>query len=228
MEQPSDAGPARGRRDRVALAGGRTLACPAARLPALADGLRLVPALARPWPVRGSAAGRGAPSPSQGWPPTGAEPGHHRHADGEVHRRARPAGVRRGQGRGRAQAGRPGRRRGALARGRRRADTGKARWPTLREGVYDGAFAAERCCAWSNLHGMRHRVVARDPAARGFVALARRWVVERSFGWLSHWSGLAKDRAGRLDVSAARLACACVLSGFEALLNPMPIRAHAR
>jgi transposase len=105
-------------------------------------------------------------------------------------------------------------------------DTGKARWPTLREGVYDGAFAAERCCAWSNLHGMRHRVVARDPAARGFVALARRWVVERSFGWLSHWGGLARDRAGRLDVSAARLACACVLSGFEALLNPMPLRAH--
>lgn len=107
-------------------------------------------------------------------------------------------------------------------------DTGKARWPTLREGVYDGGFAAERCCAWSNLHGMRHRVVARDPAARGFVALARRWVVERSFGWLSHWGGLARDRAGRLDVSAARLAYACVLSSFEALLNPMPLRAHVQ
>lgn len=87
-------------------------------------------------------------------------------------------------------------------------DAGKARWPTLREGVYDGAFAAERCRAWSNLHGMRHRVV------------------ERSFGWLSHWGGLAPDRAGRLDVSAARLARA--FSGFEALLNSMPIRAHAR
>src|SRR5215218_5260359 len=105
-------------------------------------------------------------------------------------------------------------------------DTGKAPWPSLREGVYDGAFAADRCRAWSNLHGMRHRVVARDPATKGFIALARRWVVERSFGWLSHWGGLAKDRAGRLDVSAARLACACVLSGFEALLNPMPVRAQ--
>ena len=106
-------------------------------------------------------------------------------------------------------------------------DAGKARWPTLREGVDDGAFAADRCRAWSNLHGMRRRVVARDPAARGFVALARRWVVERSFGWLSHWGGLTRDRAGRLDVSAARLAVAGVFSGFEALLNPMPIRAPA-
>src|SRR3954468_23706121 len=35
-------------------------------------------------------------------------------------------------------------------------DAGKARWPTLREGVYDGAFAAERCREWSNVHGMRH------------------------------------------------------------------------
>ena len=55
--------------------------------------------------------------------------------------------------------------------------------------------------------------------------LARRWVVERGFGWLSHRGGLAEDRAGRLDVSAARLALACVLSGMEALVNPMPIRA---
>ena len=107
-------------------------------------------------------------------------------------------------------------------------DAGKARRPTLREGVYDTAFAAERCREWSNLHGMRHRVVARDPAARGFVVLARRWVVERSFGWLSHWGGLLRDRGGRLDVSAARLAVVGILSGFEALLNPMPVRAPAR
>jgi putative transposase len=107
-------------------------------------------------------------------------------------------------------------------------DAGKARWPTLREAVYDGAFAAERCREWSSRHGMRHRVVARDPQAGGFVVLARRWVVERSFGWLSHWGGLARDRGGRLDVSAARLALVGILSGFEALLNPMPIRAPAR
>ena len=105
-------------------------------------------------------------------------------------------------------------------------DAGKARWPTLREGVYDGAFAAERCREWSNRHGMRHRVVTRDPPkAEGFVALARRGVVERSSGWLSPWAGLAKDRAGRLDVSAARVALACVPSGMEPLLNPTPIRA---
>ena len=68
-------------------------------------------------------------------------------------------------------------------------DRGKAAWPSLREAVYDGAFTAERCHAWSNLHGMRHHVVERDPAAKGFVVVPRRWVVERSFGWLAHWNG---------------------------------------
>ena len=52
-----------------------------------------------------------------------------------------------------------------------------------------------------------------------------RWVVERSFGWLVHWGGLLRDRAGRLDVSTGRLAFVAILSGVQALLNPMPIRA---
>ena len=103
-------------------------------------------------------------------------------------------------------------------------DDGKAAWPSLREAVYDGAFAAERCREWSNWHGMRHRVVTRDPAAKGFVVLARRWVVERSFGCLAHWGGQLRDRAGRLDVAAARIAFAATLSGIAALLNPLPVR----
>jgi transposase len=103
-------------------------------------------------------------------------------------------------------------------------DAGKARWPSLREAVYDGAFTADRCREWSNLHGMCHRVVRRDPTRQGFVVLERRWIVERSFAWLAHWGGLLRDRAGRLDVSAARIAFAAILSGVEALLNPMPIQ----
>src|SRR3712207_4660139 len=101
---------------------------------------------------------------------------------------------------------------------------GKQAWPRLREAVLDGAFVAERCEAWCNLHGVRRRVVERDPAQKGFVVLERRWAVERSFGWLVHWGGLLRDRAGRLDVSAARVALAAVLSGVEALINPMPIQ----
>jgi transposase len=88
----------------------------------------------------------------------------------------------------------------------------------------DGAFTAERCEAWSNEHGMRHTVLAREPGQTGFVVLPRRWVVERSFGWLVHWGGLLRERAGRLDVATGRLACAAALSGLQALRNPRPVQ----
>lgn len=99
-------------------------------------------------------------------------------------------------------------------------DRGKECWPSLRSVILDGAFTAERCREWSNLHGMHHEVVHRAPGQKGFVVLPRRWVVERSFGWLTHWSGLLRDRAGRLDVAAARIAAASVIASTEALINP--------
>ena len=75
---------------------------------------------------------------------------------------------------------------------------------------------------------MRHHVVERDPNQKGFVVLARRWVIERSFGWLTHWGGVLRDRAGRVDVSVARLAFVAVFSGLQALLNPLPVHQWAR
>src|SRR5919112_5118162 len=78
-------------------------------------------------------------------------------------------------------------------------DAGKAAWPSLREAILDGAFTdgaftAARGQEWSNRHGMRHRVVERDPAQTGFVVVEGRWGVERSFGWLAHWGGLLRGR----------------------------------
>ena len=36
-------------------------------------------------------------------------------------------------------------------------------------------------------------VVKRPEGSKGFVLLPRRWVVERTFGWLSHYRVLSKD-----------------------------------
>ena len=74
-------------------------------------------------------------------------------------------------------------------------DAGKARWPTLREGVYDGAFAAERCREWSSRPLPRvvepaaaasgragtGCVTARSPATRGPRASS----CSRDGGWSS-------------------------------------------
>jgi putative transposase len=101
-------------------------------------------------------------------------------------------------------------------------DNGKVEWPSLRVAILDGAFTAERCREWSNLHGMRHEVVVRPPGQQSSaVPPPRRWVVERSFGWLTHWDGLLRDRASRLDIAAARIACAAVLAATAALINPL-------
>ncbi|WP_373322038.1 transposase [Methylobacterium dankookense] len=99
-------------------------------------------------------------------------------------------------------------------------DDGKEPWPSLRLAIRDGAFTAGRCQEWCNLHGMRHRVVEKGPDQRGFVALERRWLVERTLGWLSHGGGLLRERAGRLDVATGRLACVASLMAANALNNP--------
>ena len=98
---------------------------------------------------------------------------------------------------------------------------GKAMWPSLRLALLDGAFTAERCQEWCHGHGMRHRVVDKQPHQKGFVVLERRWRVERTFGWFSHGCGLHRERAGRLDVATGRLACLASLMAANALNNPV-------
>jgi len=54
---------------------------------------------------------------------------------------------------------------------------------------YTGEAAAEDATA----NGIRLEVVKHTEAKRGFVLLPRRWVVERTFGWLGRFRRLARD-----------------------------------
>jgi transposase len=54
---------------------------------------------------------------------------------------------------------------------------------------YTGEDAAEQ----AERAGIRLEVVKHTEAKRGFVLLPRRWVVERSFGWLGRFRRLARD-----------------------------------
>ncbi len=54
---------------------------------------------------------------------------------------------------------------------------------------YTGQDAAEAAAE----HGIRLEVVKHTEAKRGFVLLPRRWVVERSFGWMARFRRLARD-----------------------------------
>ena len=57
------------------------------------------------------------------------------------------------------------------------------------DGGYRGALVE-----WVKQHcRLELEIVARDPAAQGFVLLPRRWVVERTFAWLNLCRRLSKD-----------------------------------
>ena len=42
-------------------------------------------------------------------------------------------------------------------------------------------------------HKLRLAIVSRPPESKGFVLLPKRWVVERTFGWLNRYRRLSKD-----------------------------------
>jgi transposase len=52
--------------------------------------------------------------------------------------------------------------------------------------------------------GIDVEVTRRDPAQRGFKVIPRRWVVERTFGWLMHHRRLARDYETRPHRSESR------------------------
>jgi len=66
------------------------------------------------------------------------------------------------------------------------------RWCRFKLIWADGAY--EDIIAWvKQQFGWRLEVVRRPPDAKGFQILPRRWVVERTFGWLGRYRRLGRD-----------------------------------
>jgi transposase len=57
----------------------------------------------------------------------------------------------------------------------------------------DQGYTGDRPAADAADHGIRLEVVKLPSAKHGFVLLPRRWVVERSFGWMARFRRLARD-----------------------------------
>jgi transposase len=56
----------------------------------------------------------------------------------------------------------------------------------------DQGYTGEHPASEAEAHGIRLEVVKHEEAKRGFVLLARRWVVERDFAWASRFRRLVK------------------------------------
>lgn len=57
----------------------------------------------------------------------------------------------------------------------------------------DQGYTGTAPAAAAHAHGIQLQVVKLPDLKRGFVLLPRRWVVERSFGWMSRFRRLARD-----------------------------------
>lgn len=86
----------------------------------------------------------------------------------------------------------------------------------------DQGYTGDQPAADAATHGIQLEVVKLPAARNGFVLLPRRWVVERSFGWLARFRRLARDYE-RLPQTLAGLhflAFAIILANrFVHLLN---------
>jgi transposase len=64
---------------------------------------------------------------------------------------------------------------------------------TVEIAFVDQGYTGENAADAAQEHGIKLGVVKLPTAKRGFVLLPRRWVVERSFGWMSRFRRLARD-----------------------------------
>ena len=111
------------------------------------------------------------------------------------------------------------------------AATGQAATLAYVDQGYTGAQPAADAAA----HGIRLEVVKLAEAKKGFVLLPRRWVVERSFGWLARFRRLARDYERTAEVLAgwhwvafAGLVLTRVMGLAQEPLDPGPEQALAR
>ncbi len=64
---------------------------------------------------------------------------------------------------------------------------------TVEVAFVDQGYTGEDAAEQARANGIRLDVVKHPEAKRGFVLLPRRWVVERTFGWLGRFRRLARD-----------------------------------
>jgi transposase len=82
----------------------------------------------------------------------------------------------------------------------------RSRWPWLRHVFADGGYAGDKLRqALAGKGDWTVEIIRRSDTAKGFEVLPRRWVIERTFGWLGRCRRLAKDWETTIASAAALL-----------------------
>jgi putative transposase len=100
--------------------------------------------------------------------------------------------------------------------------------PRLTEIRADAAYRSKELAGWRQRQGSSWdlEVVERAPGTHGFTIQPRRWVLERSFAWLSQNRRLAKDYERRAQTSETLVALSsgCWWLALGAAGKPLPWR----
>ena len=85
-------------------------------------------------------------------------------------------------------------------------------WPTVSHLFADGGYAGDKLsCALLNMESNPTLDILRRPShVNGFIVIARRWVVERTFAWLGRCRRLAKNWENTLSSANAWLSIAAI------------------
>ena len=84
------------------------------------------------------------------------------------------------------------------------------------DSIYNRVAALLACF----LLGLTLLIIRRIPGMKGFVVLPRRWVVERTFGWLGRWRRLSKDYEHLPEVSEAMVTLAMIRLMVHRVAHP--------
>lgn len=81
----------------------------------------------------------------------------------------------------------------------------RRRWPWLKHLFADGAYDRGKLASLAVYKDFTLEILRKLPDQKGFQVLPRRWVVERTFGWMTRWRRLVRDYEKRMDVSDAMI-----------------------
>jgi transposase len=81
----------------------------------------------------------------------------------------------------------------------------RKRWPWVKHLFADGAYDRLKLMDKATYLDFVIEIVRRSNTQVGFQVLPRRWVVERTFGWMTRWRRLVRDYEQRIDVSQAMI-----------------------
>ena len=84
-------------------------------------------------------------------------------------------------------------------------DAIRKRWPWVKHLFADSAYDRGTLMDKAAAKNFVIEVIRRCDGQKGFKVLPRRWVVERTFGWMTRWRRLVRDYEARIDVSDAMI-----------------------